>query len=81
MRTTQVARAAAIAVSLLFAFNQIFGRIHAVMMQVHMVSKMLGTSALFILAIVRSYRPTELKRQHDHQEDGNPAAHDLEYIG
>lgn len=65
----------------MFAFGQVLGRIHAIVVRVHMLAKMLDAGTLFILAMVRSHRPTELKRQNDHQENGNPTAHDVQYIG
>ncbi|MGQ0599459.1 hypothetical protein [Aquabacterium sp.] len=78
---TQVASTATIAISLLFTFSQLLRGVHTRLIQVPVMAKMRRVLPLLILAIVRSHRPTELKRQHDHQEDGNPAAHDSEYIG
>lgn len=79
MRAAKVTTATA-AICLLLAFDQVLGRV-AILMQAHVMAKVLRLSILLILAIVRRDRPSELKRQHNHQEDGNPAAHDLEYIG
>lgn len=80
MSATKVTTATAVAICLLLAFDQVLG-CTAILMQAQMMAEVLHLSALFIiLAIVRCHRPTELKRQHDHQEDGNPAAHGVEYM-
>lgn len=80
MGATQVASTATIAISLLFTFSQLLRGVHTRLIQVPVMAKMRRVLPLLILAIVRSHRPTELKRQHEHQEDGDPAAHGFEYI-
>lgn len=80
MGTAKVATATAVPICQLLALDKVLGRC-AIFVHVKLMAKMPRLFALLILAIVRRHRPCELKRQHDHQEDGNPAAHDLEYIG
>lgn len=76
MGPAEVPATAAILIDGLFAFGRLLD--HAIVMGMHMVAEVLRCRPLLIQAIVRCHRPTELQRQHDQHDDGNPTTHGLE---